>query len=193
MFSLDTKSEKAKEIKTLNARIKTCDRCQLSSERINAICGEGDPDARIFFIAQAPGEVEDRDGKMFIGPTGVVVDELLDEADISRDEIYMTNLVKCKLPKNRKPKAIEIEMCSQYLDKEIEIIKPEFLIPLGYQSTKYIFSHYCGENNLLPDSAGKLFFCNGVKIYPLPHPSSVLYNPSYKQEMIRSFKKISTF
>jgi len=193
MFSHTAKNEKIKNINILNARIKTCDRCPLSLGRIHAICGEGNVNARIFFIAQAPGEIEDRDDKMFIGPTGKVIDELLRKNHINRNEVYMTNLIKCRLPKNRKPKKNEIEICNQYLEEEIDIINPEFLIPLGYHATKYIFSHYCSENNIPSEPAGKLFFCNGIKIYPLQHPSSVLYNPSFMQNMIRSFKKISIF
>ena len=181
------------KIKILNTQIKTCNHCRLSSGRIHTICGEGNPNARIFFIAQAPGEVEDREEMMFVGPTGKVMDELFLEIHINRNEIYMTNLLKCRLPKNRKPKQNEIDVCGQYLVKEIAIIKPEFLITLGYHATKYIFNRYCSEISLPSDSAGKLFFCKGIKIYPLQHPSSILYNPSFMQIMKHSFKKISAF
>jgi DNA polymerase len=193
MFRHNDRNEKVNGIKILNERIRKCDRCQLSSGRINAICGEGSLHAKIFFIAQAPGEIEDRDGRMFIGPTGAVMDELLDEIHMSRNEVYMTNLLKCKLPGNRKPKNKEIELCSLYLQEEIAIINPKFLIPLGYHSTKYVLGNFCSEKSLPTDPAGKLFFCNGLKIYPLPHPSSVLFNPSIKQQVIRSFKKIAVF
>jgi len=185
--------DKKKRINNLNEIIKTCSQCQLSSLRIHTICGEGNVNARIFFIAQAPGEVEDRYNKMFIGPTGKVMDELLREVHINRDEVYMTNLIKCKLPKNRKPKQSEIELCSLYLEEEITIVNPEFLIPLGYHATKYIFSHYCSEDSLPSYPAGKLVFCNSIKIYPLQHPSSVCYNPSFMQIMKQNFNKISTF
>jgi uracil-DNA glycosylase len=182
-----------KKLSILNSQIKNCDRCRLSSTRTNAICGEGSVNARIFFIAQAPGEIEDKEGKMFIGPTGKVVDELFHEIDLRRDDIYMTNLIKCNLPKNRKPKKDEIEICSQYLRQEIAIIKPEFIIPLGYHATKYILKYYDCENILSSDFTGKLLYCSGQKIYPLRHPSAVLYNPSFKLTMSMNFKKISIF
>ncbi|MBT8348920.1 MAG: uracil-DNA glycosylase, partial [Sulfurovum sp.] len=111
----------------LNKEIKQCTLCRLSESRINALCGEGDPNTKLMLIAQAPGENEDREGKMFIGPSGRVLDELLRMAEIERKEIYMTNLVKCMLPGYRKPKQDEIETCSYYLDKEIELINPEIL------------------------------------------------------------------
>ena len=188
---MNTGSAKYEKIKKLNNRIKECNRCRLSSERIHVVCGEGNVNARLFFIAQAPGEMEDKAGKMFIGPTGKVLDELFYEVSLKREDVYMTNLIKCRLPKNRKPKSDEIEICGEYLEQEIESVKPEFLIPLGYHATKYILSRYCNENSSSSDFVGKLIDCNGQKIYPLRHPSAVLYNPSLKDIMLEDFKKIS--
>ncbi|MGC9355327.1 MAG: uracil-DNA glycosylase [Mariniphaga sp.] len=184
-------SGKYEKLKKLNNRIKECNRCRLSSGRTHAVCGEGNVNALLFFIAQAPGEMEDKAGKMFIGPTGKVFDELFSEISLSRSEVYMTNLIKCRLPKNRKPKSDEIELCGKYLEQEIEIVKPDFLIPLGYHATKYILSRFCSENFLSSDFSGKMINCNGQKIFPLRHPSAVLYNPSLKHIMLEDFKKIS--
>ncbi|NLO01057.1 MAG: uracil-DNA glycosylase [Bacteroidales bacterium] len=186
-------SAKYEELKELINNIRACNRCRLSSGRIHAVCGEGNVNARLFFIAQAPGEMEDKAGKMFIGPTGKVFDELFSEISLHRNEVYMTNLIKCRLPKNRKPKSDEIELCGKYLEQEIEIIKPEFLIPLGYHATKYILNRFCNENISSSDLTGKLIDCNGQKIYPLRHPSAVLYNPSLKNIMVQDFRKISGF
>jgi uracil-DNA glycosylase len=179
------------ELKILNNRIKECSHCRLSSIRTQAVCGEGNVNARFFFIAQAPGEMEDKAGKMFIGPTGKVFDELFFETGLNRNEVYMTNLVKCRLPGNRKPKADEIELCGKYLEQEIEIVKPKLLIPLGYHATKYILDRYCTENRFLSDFIGKLIHCNEQNIYPLRHPSALLYNPSLKYTMLPDFKRLS--
>jgi uracil-DNA glycosylase len=181
---------KYEELTILNNRIKECTRCRLSSGRTHVVCGEGNMNARLFFIAQAPGEMEDKAGKMFIGPTGKVFDELFSEISLSRSEVYMTNLIKCRLPKNRKPKSDEIEICGKYLEQEIDIVKPEFLIPLGYHATKYILSRFCNENCSSSDFVGKLIDCKGQKIYPLRHPSAVLYNPSLKNIMLQNFRRI---
>ena len=118
-----------RELCALNEEIRDCDKCRLSKSRVNAICGEGDPNAKLMLIAQAPGENEDREGCMFIGPSGQVLDELLQKSGIKREEIYMTNLVKCMLPNYRKPKADEIEACSVYLDREIELVDPQIVAP----------------------------------------------------------------
>jgi uracil-DNA glycosylase len=190
---MKTFSGKYEELTILNNQIKECNRCRLSSGRKNAVCGEGNVNARLFFIAQAPGEMEDKAGKMFIGPTGKVFDELFSEISLSRSEVYMTNLIKCRLPKNRKPKSDEIELCGKYLEQEIEIVKPEFLIPLGYHATKYILSRFCSDNISSSDFVRKLIDCNGQKIYPLRHPSAVLYNPSLENIILEDFKKISVF
>lgn len=185
--------DKKEKLEILNKKIAGCNLCSLHFGRIHTIVGEGHINARLFFIAQAPGETEDKKGKMFIGPTGVIIDELFNEINIKRDEVYMTNLIKCKLPKNRKPKQEEIEICGKYLAREIKIIQPEFLIPLGYHATKYILNSYCDEGHFTSDNTGKLIYCKGQKIYPLRHPSAVLYNPSFKQSMVQNFKKISIF
>ena len=183
----------ADKIDELNRKIKECRKCRLFKTRMNAVCGEGNLNARIMLIAQAPGEKEDREGRMFIGPSGKVLDELLKSAGIKRQEIYMTNLIKCMLPKYRKPKQDEIRACSYYLNEEIKLINPEILVPLGYYATCYIFQEHSIS---LPSKAefssifGKLFLAKGKKILPLPHPAILLYNPEFKQDLIKSYGKL---
>jgi len=181
------------KINELNKIIKRCCRCELSETRTNAICGEGNPNAKIMLIAQAPGEKEDKEGRMFVGPTGKVLDEIFNMVGISRNEFYMTNLIKCMLPDYRKPKRFEIEACGFYLNKEIEIVNPEILVPLGYYATRFIFEKY---GLSLPPKAefssiyGKLFLANERKVLPLQHPSSVLYNPENRQTLIKTYRKL---
>ena len=179
------------EINELNKRIKGCKKCRLSETRINALCGEGNLNAKIMLIAQAPGQKEDKEGRMFIGPSGKVLDELLSTAGISRQAVYMTNLIKCMLPKYRKPKQDEIKTCSYYLDEEIKLINPEILAPLGYYATLYVFQKY----GILPEAEfssiyGRLFLTKDKRILPLPHPASLLYNPDFKQDLIKSYRKL---
>ncbi len=180
-------------ISDLNNKVRQCRRCRLSLTRNNAVCGEGNLNARFMLIAQAPGEKEDEEGRMFVGPSGKVLDELLSEGGLTRHEIYMTNLIKCTLPKYRRPKQDEIEACSYYLIKEIELINPKILVPLGYYATKYIFQRY--NLLVLPRSDfrsvyGKLFLIDDKKILPLPHPTALLYSPDFKQDMVRKYRKL---
>ena len=181
------------KIDDLNEEIKKCNRCRLSETRINALCGEGNLNAKLMLIAQAPGENENREGKMFIGPSGKVLDELSRIANIDRKEIYMTNLIKCMLPKYRRPKQDEIEICSKYLDEEIELINPKTLAPLGYYATKYTFEKYAlclPSKPEFPDVCGKIFLSEDKKIFPLQHPATVLYNPSFKEETTKNYRKM---
>ena len=177
----------------LNSKIRECEKCRLYETRTYAICGEGNIHAKIMLIAQAPGKEEDIEGKMFIGPSGKVLDELLRSAGISRQEIYMTNLVKCMLPKYRRPKQDEIDACSYYLNKEIELVNPKVLVPLGYYATKFIFQKY---DIVVPKKAefssvyGKLFWVKDKKILPLYHPAALLYNPNFKQDLIKIYRKL---
>ncbi|MFP3869896.1 MAG: uracil-DNA glycosylase, partial [Syntrophobacteria bacterium] len=122
----------------LKKNIAGCKRCRLHLSRTHALRGEGNLHPRLMLIAQAPGDKEDREGKMFIGPSGKVLNELLTEAGISRDEVYMTNLIKCRLPKDRRPKQDEIQACSLFLAREIALVTPQFLVPLGYYATRYV-------------------------------------------------------
>jgi uracil-DNA glycosylase family 4 len=180
-------------IEDINAEIQRCTRCRLSETRIHALCGEGNLSATLMLVAQAPGEKEDQSGTMFIGPSGKVLDELLKMAHIDRNHIYMTNLVKCMLPKYRRPKSDEIEICSRYLDREIDFIHPSILAPLGYFATRYI----CGKYDLpIPSKPefrklyGKVVEADNKQILPLQHPAAVLYDASIKVLLARNYQKL---
>ncbi|MBW1916599.1 MAG: uracil-DNA glycosylase [Deltaproteobacteria bacterium] len=171
-----------------------CQRCQLALTRTKVLAGEGKVDSRLLLIAQAPGELEDREGRMFIGPSGPILDEFLKAAGLSRTEIYMTNLVKCHLPKNRRPKQEEIDACSPYLAQEIAIIMPAVLVPLGYFATRYILAKYNASRpaarSEFRNLYGKLILAVDQKIFPLPHPSALLYNRSFKPAILEMYKKL---
>ena len=169
-------------IADINKKIKDCKYCRLNDTRINAVCGEGMIPAKFMFIAQAPGRTEDKESKMLIGPSGKVFDQLLSSVQLSRSEIYITNLIKCFLPKCRKPRQDEIETCYElYLKKEIELVKPEIIVTLGYHVTKFIFKLY---NLKVPNKIGfkttfgKLFTAKNQKIIPLRHPATVVHKSS---------------
>jgi uracil-DNA glycosylase family 4 len=181
------------EIEKLNRMIRECKKCRLSGTRMNPLCGEGNIGARLMLIAQAPGENEDREGRMFIGPSGKVLDELLKKADISRKEIYMTNLVKCMLPKYRKPKQDEISLCSGYLDKEIELINPKILVPLGYYAIRHIFEKFSIQlpaKSEFEEVYCRIFLTDDKKVFPLQHPAAVLYHSSIKEKVVKDYREL---
>jgi len=180
-------------IERLNEEIRQCRNCGLHRTRSTTVCGEGSPGARLMLVAQAPGATEDIRGEMFIGPSGKVLDELLGEAGVSRTEIYMTNLIKCMLPKNRKPKQDEIESCSGYLEEEIKIVNPSVLVPLGYYAAKYVFNKFDIPLPQKPEFNSvysRIFLLDSKKVFPLQHPAAVLYNNSIMDEMEKSYRKL---
>jgi len=191
-----TVRQKQKAINALNRRMRVCTACRLSSTRNPVLVGEGDVDVRVMLVALSPGSKEDEECRMFIGPSGKILNKLFDDAGVLRESFYMTNLIKCMLPKNRRPKMDEIESCSSFLDEEISIIDPDVIVPLGFYVIRYILNRFQAE----PPKArkdykklyGKLFFFENQKIFPLPHPASLLYNPSFESETREKYKKLKT-
>ena len=196
-YDLFESIEKQEAIEILNYQIRACKRCSLSVTRKHALTGEGNINARIMFVALSPGVKEDSQNRMFIGPSGQVFDKLLHASGIDRKLVFMTNLVKCMLPKNRKPTMDEIESCSYFLNDEISIIHPEVIVPLGYYATRAILTKYHAD----PQSTGisfanvygKLLSIDNEKIIPLPHPAALLYNPSFEPDTIEKYKKLKIF
>jgi uracil-DNA glycosylase len=173
--------------------LQNCQLCDLHKTRINALTGEGNIHARIMLIAQAPGELEDKDNRMFIGPSGIMLDKLLQQSQIYINEIYMTNLTKCNLPQNRRPKQKEIKACSKYLNMEIAEIKPRLLAPLGYYATKYLFEKYAlikFAKKEFPKLIGNIFRVEDKIIYPLSHPASLLYHNEFINRSIENLSDL---
>jgi uracil-DNA glycosylase family 4 len=189
---------KQESLEVLNYQIRSCERCSLSATRKYTLTGEGNIDARILMVALSPGAKENVANRMFVGPSGQILEKLFHASGISREMIYMTNLIKCMLPSNRKPELNEIELCGQFLDDEISIIQPEVIVPLGHHAARAVMTKF-DSNSMGPDSSnsriifGKLLLMNDQKIYPLNHPASLLYNPSYEADTIEKYKKLKTF
>lgn len=196
-FSLNNQ-EKQESLEVLNYQIRSCERCSLSATREHTLPGEGNIDARILIVALSPGAKENVANRMFVGPSGKVLEKLFYTSGISRDMIYMTNLIKCMLPGNRKPKMNEIELCGKFLDDELAIIQPEVIVPLGHYAARAVLTKF-SSGSMRPDSSnsrilfGKLLSINNQNIYPLSHPASLLYNPSYETDTIEKYKRLKTF
>lgn len=177
----------------LNEAIRRCRRCRLSQTRIHAICGEGNRYARLMLVAQAPGRKEDMEDRMFIGPSGQVLDALLQASQIDRKTIYMTNLVKCMLPKYRRPRSDEIAACSPYLEREIELVNPQLLAPLGYYASRYILGKFKLPLPSKPEFRqvyGNVFEASGKRILPLQHPAAELYDPSIHPVLATNYRRL---
>ncbi|MEM5814935.1 MAG: type-4 uracil-DNA glycosylase [Candidatus Aenigmatarchaeota archaeon] len=170
------------ELEKISREIKKCERCPLHKSRINAVPGEGSIERRIMIIGEAPGYNEDREGRPFVGKAGKLLEEFLKGIGIKREEVYITNVVKCRPPNNRQPEYMEIKVCSFYLEKQIEIIKPKLIICLGNISTSYIFQKFSLKFESMNKSHGKVFSVSNfkvqAKIIATYHPAAILRNPS---------------
>ncbi|MDY6915084.1 MAG: uracil-DNA glycosylase [Candidatus Cloacimonadota bacterium] len=176
--------------------IKICNKCDLQQTRTHAICPEGNKKARFMAIAQAPGEQEDKADKMFVGPSGSVLKQLIAQHRLDVKQYYWTNLLKCKLPHNRKPKQREIFSCSEHLLQEIRAVKPEIIVPLGFYAARFIFKHFNLE--FPPEKAkfhkkfGILRWTGKFKIIPLAHPASILHRPELKDKISAKYSILKT-
>lgn len=162
--------------------------------RTNAVPGSGNYDAKIMFVGEAPGYWEDQKGLPFVGRAGKVLDELLAEISLKREDVYITNIVKCRPPNNRDPDEDEIKACSPYLDRQIDIIRPKVIVPLGRHSMSYLLRKFGFEPEPISRIHGKVFeartLFGKIIIMPMYHPAVALYRPQLREELRNDFKKL---
>ena len=158
------------------------------------VIGEGNHEAKIMFIGEAPGENEAKTGKPFCGRAGKVLDDLLASVDINRKNVYVTNIVKDRPPANRDPLPDEIKIYAPFLDRQIEIIKPKVIATLGRFSMQYIMNRYGLEWEIAPISIlhGKVFDTEKFKFIPLYHPAAAIYNQHLLDTLKEDFKVLVT-
>lgn len=185
--------DKTEPMAALNREIQSCQNCRLHETRLHAVCGEGSLNAALFLVGQAPGETEDNDGRMFIGRAGKLLDELLENAGIRRGSVYMSNLVKCRLPGNREPRTDEIAACSPYLQHEIALVAPRVIAPLGTHAARRLLRQYgqpLPSNQAFSSLFGRLVYTRGQRLLPLPHPAALLYQPASKSRVSAQYRKL---
>lgn len=163
-----------------------CPLCKLSRSRINAVPGEGQLSSKIILIGEAPGKNEDEQGKPFVGAAGRVLNQALEKADIKRDEVFITNVVKCRPPGNRVPENDERSICRQYLYREISLIAPKIICILG--STAY--SSILGGKSITKNR-GKIVERNGLKYFLTIHPAAAIYNKELRSVLNNDLLKLS--
>jgi len=168
---------------TLVSEIKVCFQCALSSERTNAVPGEGSLTAKIMFIGEAPGFREDQLARPFVGPAGMFLDQLLSGIGLRRDDVYITNMVKCRPPNNRDPLTEEIASCKMYLERQIKMIDPSIIVLLGRHSFARFFP---GES--IGKARGRPRTLDGLKLFPMYHPAAALHNPALRPVISQDFK-----
>lgn len=165
--------DKIRILEDLAAEIRVCPKCRLAETRTNAVPGEGNENARIMFVGEAPGENEDKQGRPFVGAAGKFLNRLLEQAGIQREDVYITNTVKCRPPENRVPLADEIEACNDWLMAQIAVINPKIICPLGSPALKTLL----GPDLKITTARCKVFRKSGILYIPLYHPAAALHRP----------------
>ena len=183
---------KQNQLALIAQQILNCRKCPLHKTRKNPVPGEGNPQAKIMFIGEAPGYWEDVKGKPFVGAAGKFLDTLIAILNLSRKDVFITNVLKCRPPKNREPSPNEVQQCTPYLDKQIRIIQPKFIITLGNYSTGYILSKAGLPFNGITQAHGKFYETTildlHVTVFPTFHPAAGLYSGRYKKLLQQDFQ-----
>jgi uracil-DNA glycosylase family 4 len=173
------------ELADLYQDIRVCQKCILSQGRTNTVPGEGPESADIMFIGEGPGFHEDRQGRPFVGAAGNYLNELLEKIGFEREQVYITNVVKCRPPGNRDPQPEEIEACRPYLDKQIDLIRPRLIVTLGrFSMQRYFPGASISRIHGRPKRVGNVIY------YPMFHPAAALHQPRWRSLVEEDILKI---
>jgi uracil-DNA glycosylase family 4 len=183
-------SERREALKAVYREARGCVRCPLHQTRTQVVFGNGNADADLMFVGEAPGANEDRMGLPFVGQAGKLLDKLLGEIGLERTDVFVVNTLKCRPPDNRDPHPNEIEACRDYLDRQIELIEPTVICTLGNFSTKLLRGDTAGISRLHGREEIRVVGSRAVRLYPLYHPAAALYTPSTLDALRADFHRI---
>ncbi len=169
----------------LREEVSNCKKCRLYKMRRKAVFGEGSSDADLMIIGEAPGEEEDRQGVPFVGAAGMKLNQILNRAGLKRENVFITNVVKCRPPENRNPKFDEIRACNEYLKRQIRIIEPKVIVLLGNVALSLVTDEIAGITKM----RGKNMKYLSYPAVPTFHPAYVIRNPSSENLVVSDFKK----
>lgn len=201
------KKSKEERIQELSLLVANCRKCALGLSRLNSVFGEGNPQADLMFIGEAPGYDEDHIGRPFVGKAGQLLDRILAAMGLDRQKVYITNIVKChpmidpenpqKRGNDRPPSAQEISFCSNYLQQQIEIIAPKAIVTLGNVPSRFMLNEAVGIGQLRGKSyqvpKGLFSFSCSPIIFPTYHPAALLRNPNLKKDTWSDMKAVMAF
>lgn len=164
-------------LEAIAERIRGSHCCGLCRDRTNAVPGEGNPRAQLMLVGEGPGATEDATGRPFVGQAGKLLDEILLAIDVPRETVYITNIVKCRPPQNRKPLPDEIAACIPYLHRQIDLIRPKVLLALGGTAGEAML----GVRKGLGELRNRVHTFNGIPLIVTYHPAALLRNPNWKK------------
>src|ERR671918_4792 len=190
---MGTAAERREELKAVWQQAQACTKCpQLASTRTTVVFGSGDADADLMFVGEAPGANEDKQGLPFVGQAGRLLDTLLGEIGLTRADVFVVNVLKCRPPGNRDPLPEEIAACEPHLFRQIELIEPKVVATLGNFATKLLSGKPAGITRVHGYEQEVTLGTRKVSLYPLYHPAAALYTPSMLKVLEEDFARIPT-
>jgi len=181
----------ATELGVFATEVAGCTKCRLAQGRTQVVFGVGDPSADLMFVGEAPGYHEDQQGKPFVGQAGKLLDNLLAGIGLSRDQVYVANVLKCRPPGNRDPQPDEIEACESHLFRQISLIEPKVVATLGNFATKLLSGKPTGITRVHGAEQETRLGGRRVLLYPLYHPAAALYTPAMLKVLEEDFSRLS--
>jgi DNA polymerase len=187
---VSTAAERREQLKQVYREASTCTRCPLSETRTTVVFGAGNADADLMFVGEAPGANEDKQGLPFVGQAGKLLDKLLAEIGLQRDQVFIANVLKCRPPGNRDPRPQEIESCRHYLHSQVELIEPLVICTLGNFSTKLLRGDPTGISRIHGQPEVHVLGHRAVRLFPIYHPAAALYTPSMLETLRADFARL---
>ncbi|MCP4632565.1 MAG: uracil-DNA glycosylase [candidate division Zixibacteria bacterium] len=176
-------------LEDFHEKIKDCQNCPLGKGRTKFVFGTGNPHAKLMFIGEAPGRDEDLQGVPFVGRAGKLLDKILASVNFTREEIYIANILKCRPPENRDPQSDEISECIPYLNKQIDIIKPQFICCLGRIAAQVLLDTKAALGKMREND----YEYRGVKVFVTYHPAALLRSSTYKRPTWEDMKRLRRY
>lgn len=184
--SVEKNWDDTKSLLELNSKINNCIRCPLGLTRTKFVFGSGNENADVLIIGEAPGRDEDKQGKPFVGRAGQLLTKIIESIDLTREDVFIANILKCRPPNNRRPESEEVAKCEPYLMKQIEIIKPKIILALGLTAIDTLK----GEKHKMKDIRGQVSEFQNTKLMVTYHPAALLRNPKLKRPVWEDMKKL---
>jgi uracil-DNA glycosylase len=182
----NAESEAGSLLADLKAIAVVCEKCKLSRSRTQVVYGVGNPSADLMFVGEAPGHDEDLKGEPFVGRAGQLLTDIIKAMKLTRDDVYIANVIKCRPPENRNPEPDELEACHPYIQRQVEIIQPKVIVTLG----RFALQSLTGKAYGISSVRGQWLDYNGVKVMPTYHPAYLLRTPSAKKDVWADMKKV---
>ena len=170
----------------LRSQAHDCTKCRLAGTRTNVVFGVGDPNADLMFIGEAPGRDEDIKGEPFVGRAGQLLTDIIKAMKLTRDDVYIANVIKCRPPENRNPEPDELDACRPFIQQQVELIQPKVIVTLG----RFGLQSLTGKSYGIMAVRGQWLDYNGIKLMPTYHPAYLLRNPAAKKEVWADMKKV---